>query len=182
MLSDPFYTFAFESIYISCQGCVKEQWAGSPFIWAYVTFTSLTSFLWGPTWFRKVSGYQLFQCPVLGGSQQCNPTKSKTKWMKWPFEHTQGKQKQHCKHAGKPVCALAANAMTVVEKTWRPNRYLHSDAKLILSVSLKDEAELLCSSSAIVLLIHFWQIAYLNYNILLVGYSIHFIVYYLRNY
>ncbi len=89
MLSDPFYTFAFESIYISCQGFVKEQWAGFPFIWAYVTFTSLTSFLWGPTWFRKVSGYQLFQCPVLGGSQQCNPTKSKTKWMKWPFEHTQ---------------------------------------------------------------------------------------------
>lgn len=91
MLSDPFYTFAFESIYISCQGFIKEQWASFPFIRAYVMFTSLTSFLWGPTWFRKVSGYQLFQCPVLGGSQQWNPTKSKTKWMKWPLEHTHKK-------------------------------------------------------------------------------------------
>lgn len=42
VLGDPFYTFAFERLYISCQGFIVEQWVDFPFIQAYVTFTSLT--------------------------------------------------------------------------------------------------------------------------------------------
>lgn len=84
--------------------------------------------------------------PAVESNQMQNKNNEMTTWT-----HTHKRQffcllltKQHNKHAGKPVCAPAATAMTVA-KTWRPNRYLHSNAKQILSVSLKVKAELLCS-------------------------------------